>query len=109
MTNETILSRNINDNPDLGFYMEIYGLVIIVIIATSVLRGLIFTRVTISASKILHNNMFAKLMTSPIRYFETTPTGRIQNLFSRDLDEGLCRFQSCESSLEFFGLKSVSL
>lgn len=40
-------------------------------------------------------------MLSPMHFFETTPTGRVQNVFSRDMDEGSqllyasvsCRFE----------------
>lgn len=88
VTNETVISKNINDNPDLDFYMQVYGIIIIVILLTSLLRCVIFTKVTVRASEILHKNMYSKMICSPMRYFETTPLGRIQNLFSRDLDEG---------------------
>lgn len=68
--------------------MRVYGFLIIAILGTSLLRGVIFTKVTIRASKIFHREMYLKMICSPMRYFETTPIGRIQNLFSRDLDEG---------------------
>nr|CAD7428538.1 unnamed protein product [Timema monikensis] len=85
--NETVLSNNINDNPDFSMYQLVYSVMIAVILGTSLLRGLVFTKVTLRASNKLHNQLFTKMINSPIKFFETTPTGRIQNLFSRDIDE----------------------
>nr|CAD7196531.1 unnamed protein product [Timema douglasi] len=87
--NETVLSNNINDNPDFSMYQLVYSVMIAVILGTSLLRGLVFTKVTLRASNKLHNQLFTKIINSPIKFFETTPTGRIQNLFSRDIDEGI--------------------
>lgn len=42
---------------------------------------------TIRASTALHNSFFHKIINSPLQFFETTPSGRIQNIFSRDVDE----------------------
>lgn len=44
---------------------------------------------TIQASSVLHNNLFQKVLHSPMLFFETNPIGRMQNVFSRDMDEGL--------------------
>ncbi|XP_043273528.1 multidrug resistance-associated protein 5-like isoform X1 [Venturia canescens] len=85
--NETISSSSILDNPDHGYYETIYGICILVILVTSGLRSLGLTRASIRASTSLHNCVFAKVLSSPMQFFETTPRGRIQNLFSRDTDE----------------------
>nr|CAD7442232.1 unnamed protein product [Timema bartmani] len=92
--NETVLSNNINDNPDFSMYQLVYSVMIAVILGTIVLSqttedGEIKVRisVTLRASNKLHNQLFTKIINSPIKFFETTPTGRIQNLFSRDIDE----------------------
>ncbi|KAK2714333.1 hypothetical protein QYM36_008785, partial [Artemia franciscana] len=41
---------------------------------------------TIRASRFLHNTMLARLMKSPMSFFDTTPLGRIVNRFSKDVD-----------------------
>lgn len=87
-TNETIVSDNLNDNPDFMFYHNIYGATIGVILLTSLLRGVVITFTTISASTTLHNKVFKKMIESSLTFFETTPSGRLQNIFSRDVDEG---------------------
>lgn len=43
---------------------------------------------TINASTTLHNKVFKKIIKTTVTFFETTPIGRIQNIFSRDIDEG---------------------
>lgn len=43
-------------------------------------------RVLAGASK-LHNKMFESILRAPMSFFDTTPSGRILNRFSRDLDE----------------------
>ena len=37
------------------------------------------------SSRYLHDQAFSALMRSPLSFFELTPTGRILNLFSRDI------------------------
>ncbi|XP_023713114.1 multidrug resistance-associated protein 5 isoform X5 [Cryptotermes secundus] len=87
VNNQTMPSHNINDNPDFPMYQLVYAVTIPVILGTSLLRGLTFTKVTLRASSYLHNKLFKKMMHSPMHFFETTPTGRMQNIFSRDMDE----------------------
>ncbi|CAG2102735.1 unnamed protein product [Medioppia subpectinata] len=40
----------------------------------------------IGAAKQLHNIMLDKIIRAPISFYDTTPIGRIQNRFSRDMD-----------------------
>ena len=51
------------------------------------IKTLIYATVTLKASSKLHNRVFAKVMRAPMHFFDTTPTGRILNRFSKDLDE----------------------
>ena len=59
------------------------------------LRGFNFYYVVLQASRRLHNRMLHRLVHTPIHFFETNPSGRILNRFSKDigfLDEQLPRF-----------------
>lgn len=87
-TNQTLISSNLNDNPNYSYYQNIYVSCIGVILLTSLLRGVVIMYATIKASTTLHNKVFKKIIKSTVTFFEITPIGRIQNIFSRDIDEG---------------------
>jgi len=42
----------------------------------------------ITASATLHNRSLEKVMGASMQFFDSNPSGRIINRFSRDLDEG---------------------
>ncbi|KAG2469763.1 multidrug resistance-associated protein 9 isoform X1 [Polypterus senegalus] len=87
-TTEAVCNKeNISENPRLHFYQMVYGLVILVMIVLSVIKGYIFTKITLKASSKLHDKMFNRVILSPMSFFDTTPTGRIMNRFSKDMDE----------------------
>ncbi|XP_032668813.1 sodium leak channel non-selective protein-like [Odontomachus brunneus] len=86
-SNKIIYSENINANPDFLYYQNIYAACIGGILLTSLIRGFVIMFATIKASTTLHNMFFYKLIGAPLKFFETTPSGRIQNVFSRDMDE----------------------
>ncbi|XP_046465704.1 ATP-binding cassette sub-family C member 5-like isoform X6 [Neodiprion pinetum] len=85
--NATTELNNINDNPDFWYYQAVYSSTIGLMLFTSLLRSLVLTRATLKASTTIHNDLFQKIIQCPMRFFDTTPTGRIQHLFSRDMDE----------------------
>ncbi|XP_069463152.1 ATP-binding cassette sub-family C member 12-like [Ambystoma mexicanum] len=79
--------RSITDNPQLGFYQLVYGMTVVGMIILSVFKGYAFTRATLKASSVLHDKVFYKILQSPMSFFDTTPTGRLMNRFSKDMDE----------------------
>lgn len=44
-----------------------------------------FLRVCMRASKVLHDRMFGAMLTTPMRFFDMNPSGRILNRFSKDM------------------------
>lgn len=42
-------------------------------------------RVCMNASKSLHNKMFNCILRTPMKFFDTNPSGRILNRFSKDM------------------------
>ncbi|XP_052214648.1 ATP-binding cassette sub-family C member 5-like isoform X1 [Dreissena polymorpha] len=97
--NLTYVSRSISDNPNLHFYTSIYGASIGAMIITTAIRAFIFMKVTLRASSNMHNLIFKKMMASPMKFFDTTPVGRIINRFSSDLDEVDVRLPSASEML----------
>ena len=51
------------------------------------LKAYIFVKITLKASSKLHDRVFTKVMKATMAFFDVTPTGRILNRFSKDLDE----------------------
>ncbi|XP_041482839.1 multidrug resistance-associated protein 5-like isoform X2 [Lytechinus variegatus] len=87
--NETLgdpIPTLVND-PRLGFYMGIYGGSLLVILILALLKSVVYSKLTMRASSRLHNTLFSKVLRSPMSFFDTTPTGRILNRFSKDMDE----------------------
>jgi ATP-binding cassette, subfamily C (CFTR/MRP), member 4 len=66
-----------------GLY--IYGFLILAVVAVTLSRGFIFFAVCMRASKKLHDKSFLSLLHSPMRFFDTNPSGRILNRFSKDM------------------------
>ncbi|XP_041931071.1 ATP-binding cassette sub-family C member 12-like isoform X2 [Alosa sapidissima] len=86
-TLEGASAGDISLNPDLHFYHMVYGLSVVAMIMFSLIKGYSFTKVTVHASSKLHDTMFHKILFSPMSFFDTTPTGRMVNRFSKDQDE----------------------
>jgi ATP-binding cassette subfamily C (CFTR/MRP) protein 4 len=48
-------------------------------------RSVTFFALCIRSSRNLHKNMFMRVLSTPIRFFDTNPIGRIINRFSKDI------------------------
>ncbi|NWX82088.1 MRP9 protein, partial [Nothoprocta pentlandii] len=78
---------NTSNNPRMHFYRLIYGISMVIMIILSIIKGFVFTKTTLKASSTLHDSLFYKVLQSPMSFFDTTPTGRLMNLFSNNMDE----------------------
>ncbi|XP_057372866.1 ATP-binding cassette sub-family C member 5-like [Daphnia carinata] len=97
--NETEYYMSVTAHPDVQFYQTIYGAFILVILLTSLLRSFSFMKTSLKASSALHDKLFVKIFACPMRFFDSTPVGRIINIFSRDLDETDSRIPSSTDTL----------
>ncbi|KAF8202113.1 multidrug resistance-associated ABC transporter [Pholiota molesta] len=95
-------NREMGDNSGMFKYLLIYGCFSL---SSSLLGALsaitMWVYCALRSAKRLHDSMLDSLMRAPLSFFELTPTGRILNLFSRDMYvvdqilarviQGLCR------------------
>ncbi|XP_065058100.1 ATP-binding cassette sub-family C member 5-like [Rhopilema esculentum] len=85
--NVTMVVLSLADHPETPFFMSIYVAVGGAMFLLQMIASVIFVCLFISASTNLHNMVLKSILKCPMRFFDTTPTGRILNRFSRDLDE----------------------
>ncbi|XP_046412545.1 ATP-binding cassette sub-family C member 4 isoform X1 [Neodiprion fabricii] len=70
---------------DTSMALWIYGGCITGSVVITILRSLLFFKLCMNASKGLHNTMFANILKAPMHFFDTNPSGRILNRFSKDM------------------------
>ncbi|KHJ86493.1 ABC transporter, ATP-binding protein, partial [Oesophagostomum dentatum] len=75
------------DSPDTPFYSTVYGVSLVILFLSGLIKAMIFVKVSLNAASRLHNNMFSSIIRGTIGFFDSTPTGRILNRFSKDMDE----------------------
>ncbi|XP_037835575.1 multidrug resistance-associated protein 5 [Kryptolebias marmoratus] len=87
--NTTVTTGDISmkDNPKMQQYASIYASSMGVMLLFKLLRGIAFVKGTLRASSKLHDQLFHKIIRCPMKFFDTTPAGRILNRFSKDMDE----------------------
>ncbi|XP_078521976.1 ATP-binding cassette sub-family C member 5 isoform X2 [Lissotriton helveticus] len=85
--NETIISHSMKDNPRMHYYAGVYALSMVIMLILKAVRGVVFVKGTLRASSKLHDDLFRRILRSPMKFFDTTPSGRILNRFSKDMDE----------------------
>ncbi|CAG9768726.1 unnamed protein product [Ceutorhynchus assimilis] len=69
---------------DLCLY--IYSGLVAIMVPLFIWLYIFFYNCCIKASINLHNNMFSKIIFAPMRFFNTNPSGRILNRFSKDVN-----------------------
>lgn len=72
---------------DTEVYLVVYGILGTTTILVLFLRILLIATGSIRASMRLHHNLLRKIMFASVRFFETTPSGRIMNRFSKDMKD----------------------
>nr|XP_046262443.1 ATP-binding cassette sub-family C member 5 isoform X2 [Scatophagus argus] len=85
--NETMASNSMRLNPHIRYYSTVYVISMGAALLLKTTRGLMFVKCTVKAASTLHDKLFRRLLLSPMRFFDTTPLGRILTRFSRDMDE----------------------
>lgn len=72
---------------DSRYYLTLYGFVgVLSSLAICVAPFILYTWLSISSAKKFHDGLFLGISRAPLQWFETIPTGRLLNLFSRDVN-----------------------
>ncbi len=71
---------------DTNFYLLVYACLFLANAAFTYIRSLLFYFFSMRACKALHAHMLDKVMRLPQAFFDSTPSGRIINRFSRDTE-----------------------
>ncbi|CAH1105114.1 unnamed protein product [Psylliodes chrysocephalus] len=67
------------------YAMYFYGGLIVGAILLTTGRSFLYFKMCMMSSKNLHSKMFHSLLKAPMRFFDTNPSGRILNRFSKDI------------------------
>ena len=80
------VDRPAGDKDD-SFHYRYYAICLSVLVVVAAVRSGLFFHVAIKASTSMHNSMFRALVRLPMFFFDTNPTGRILNRFSKDVGQ----------------------
>ncbi|XP_073340805.1 ATP-binding cassette sub-family C member 5 [Pagrus major] len=86
-SNSSAVSGSIKDNPMMQHYAAVYASSMGVMLLLKFIRGIAFVKGTLRASSKLHDLLFHKILRCPMKFFDSTPSARILNRFSKDMDE----------------------
>ncbi|KAK3084438.1 hypothetical protein FSP39_013539 [Pinctada imbricata] len=69
-----------------NYYLTVYGVLGIVQAILVLVYSIVLSVRMVVASGKLHSNMLHRILRAPMAFFDTTPTGRLTNRFSSDID-----------------------
>ncbi|XP_033125832.1 multidrug resistance-associated protein 7-like [Anneissia japonica] len=85
-SNSSITPKNLTTATDnLRFYLGIYGGLAVANSVFTLLRAFLFAYGGLCATKLIHDDVFNRILQAPISFFGETPIGRILNRFSSDV------------------------
>ncbi|KAJ2007332.1 Transporter of the ATP-binding cassette (ABC) [Coemansia thaxteri] len=84
---------------NLSYFIGIYVLIAVASTVTILGRSLLEFWSSLKASKTIHERLLHTILRAPVRFFDTTPAGRLINRFSKDME---IIDQSLSSSLAIF-------
>ncbi|KAJ1902852.1 Transporter of the ATP-binding cassette (ABC), partial [Coemansia sp. IMI 209127] len=86
MTPYAAVSGNGSKDVDLSYYIGVYLLIAIASVVLIFGQSLAQFWASLLASKKLHERLLHTVLRAPVRFFDTTPVGRLINRFSKDME-----------------------
>ncbi|GMT32386.1 hypothetical protein PFISCL1PPCAC_23683, partial [Pristionchus fissidentatus] len=74
-------------SPHTSYYASVYGISLVLLFVSGLLKAMLFVKVSLNAASKLHNNMLNAIVAGTASFFDQTPSGRLLNRFSKDVDE----------------------
>lgn len=65
--------------------LYVYGGALTLLFIIALARSMLFYKLAMISSQKLHDSMFTSILKAPMRFFDTNPSGRILNRFSKDM------------------------
>ncbi|KAJ2163175.1 Transporter of the ATP-binding cassette (ABC) [Coemansia sp. RSA 552] len=84
---------------DLAYFIGVYVAIALACVVIILGRSLVQFWCSLKASKALHEQLLHTVLRAPVRFFDTTPVGRLINRFSKDMET---IDQNLSSSLAIF-------
>jgi ABC-type multidrug transport system fused ATPase/permease subunit len=79
------VTKSSTDNVDVKYYLGVYFVIGVVALIMTSLRSYIMFTGSLKASNRIHNQLLTRILRAKVRFYDTTPLGRIVNRFSSDL------------------------
>ncbi|KAI8337487.1 P-loop containing nucleoside triphosphate hydrolase protein [Chlamydoabsidia padenii] len=86
-------TQSVGDHPllkpshiNVNYYLFIYFLIGMLALLVTTLRSLVLFTGSLRASRHIHSQLLERILNAKVRFFDTTPLGRIVNRFSSDLE-----------------------
>jgi ABC-type multidrug transport system fused ATPase/permease subunit len=79
-------AARVYDQPD-SYYVMIHGLIALGAVVFLILKAFLLANGAAGSSRGLHEGLIQSVMRAPSRFFDATPTGRITNRFSKDMQD----------------------
>lgn len=83
--NPPLLDTQQRDQIDIKYYLGVYFLIGLIALIVTSARSLILFTGSIRASRRLHEQLLNRILRAKVRFFDSTPLGRIVNRFSSDM------------------------
>ncbi|XP_052048462.1 ATP-binding cassette sub-family C member 10 [Apodemus sylvaticus] len=74
-----------NGSSDVHFYLTVYTTIAGLNSLCTLLRSVLFAAGALQAAASLHHRLLHRLLTAPVTFYDSTPSGRVLNRFSSDV------------------------